>query len=189
MQNPLQNDEWQGAVADLVAEGAAPLRNGNPITDSNTQVLASKQHLRSLRCFAHHGSGATNCSRQCCKRRWGGGVLVGRLTAATKAICEMQALLLWDSWCGRKGWQHGQLRAPNNKTLDHGGCERGFLWLQVAQAVIKQVAGRPCLLNLSRSLAYHKRTLSEEPLTLREAEQQQQLVNNLSDTLRTILCL
>ena len=38
MQNPLQNNEWQGAVADLVAEGAAPLRNGNPITDSNSQV-------------------------------------------------------------------------------------------------------------------------------------------------------
>jgi hypothetical protein len=38
MQNPLQIHEWQKAVADLVAEGAAPLRNGNPITDSNSQV-------------------------------------------------------------------------------------------------------------------------------------------------------
>ena len=62
-------------------------------------------------------------------------------------------------------------------------------FVQVAQAVIKQVAGRPCLLNLSKTLAYHKHTLLEEPLTLREAEQQQQLVNSISDTLRTILCL
>ena len=61
--------------------------------------------------------------------------------------------------------------------------------MQVAQAVIKQVANRPCLLNLSQTLAYHKRTLAEEPLTLAEAEQQQHLVNNISDTLRTILCL
>lgn len=63
------------------------------------------------------------------------------------------------------------------------------LWEQVALAVIKHVAGQPCLLNLSRTLAFHKRTLKEEPLTLSEAEQQQHLVNDISDTLRTILCL
>lgn len=61
--------------------------------------------------------------------------------------------------------------------------------VQVAQAIISQVAGRPCLLNLSRTLAYHKRTLREEPLTLAEAEQQQHLVNDISDALRTVLCL
>ena len=81
--------------------------------------------------------------------------------------------------------KHGTLR-PNGPSAQ---LRKGICQLQVAQAVIKQVAGRPCLLNLSRALALHKRTLSEEPLTLREAEQQQQLVNNLSDTLRTILCL
>ena len=38
MQCPLQGNEWQLAVAELVAEGAAPLRNGTPRTDSNNQV-------------------------------------------------------------------------------------------------------------------------------------------------------
>ncbi len=41
MQCPLQGNEWQLAVADLVAEGAAPLRNGTPRTDSNNQVFAA----------------------------------------------------------------------------------------------------------------------------------------------------
>ena len=48
---------------------------------------------------------------------------------------------------------------------------------------------RPRLMNLARVLAFHKRTLAEELLTAREVEHQQQLVNDISDTLRTILCL
>ena len=64
-----------------------------------------------------------------------------------------------------------------------------FCMLQVAQAVVQQVASRPVLLNLVRSLAYHKRSLAQEPLTLAQAEKQQHLVNDISDTLRTILCL
>lgn len=48
---------------------------------------------------------------------------------------------------------------------------------------------RPGLINLSRTLAFHKRTLAEELLTPQEMDHQQQLVNDVSDILRTILCL
>lgn len=52
-----------------------------------------------------------------------------------------------------------------------------------------QVQSSGTLQNLARSLAYAQRTLAEQPLSPRSRQRAQGNVDNLSDTLRTILCL
>lgn len=52
-----------------------------------------------------------------------------------------------------------------------------------------QVQNSATLQNLARSLAYAQRTLAEEPLSPRSRERAQGAVDDLSDALRTILCL
>ena len=52
-----------------------------------------------------------------------------------------------------------------------------------------QVQASATLQNLARSLAYAQRTLAEEPLSPRGRERAQGVVDDLSDSLRTILCL
>ena len=54
---------------------------------------------------------------------------------------------------------------------------------------MKQVLGSPILTNLVRTLAFQKRTMNQEPLAGTTAEQLQCTINDISDTLRTILCL
>ena len=64
-------------------------------------------------------------------------------------------------------------------------------WLSLLPkaAFCKQVQGSATLQNLARSLAYAQRTIREEPLSPRSREQAQGVVDDLSETLRTILCL
>lgn len=56
-------------------------------------------------------------------------------------------------------------------------------------SVSQRVATSTTLPNLARSLAYHKRCYEEMPSQGWQAAQEQQIINNLSDTLRTILRL
>ena len=69
---------------------------------------------------------------------------------------------------------------------------------EVPEAVLAQVQGSPVLLNLATSLAHHKRLLAAaaaaqaqagEGLPLRLREQLRTKSEDLSTTLRTILCL
>ena len=52
-----------------------------------------------------------------------------------------------------------------------------------------QAAGSPIIRNLLRVVAYQRRILVEEPLTTSEQGRVQATVDNLTDSLRTILCL
>ena len=56
-------------------------------------------------------------------------------------------------------------------------------------AVVKQLDDNPVLLNLARTLVYHKRQLDHAPLTAAAAAQQREHVTDLSEMLRTIMCL
>ncbi|CAA0825559.1 Protein kinase superfamily protein [Striga hermonthica] len=54
-------------------------------------------------------------------------------------------------------------------------------------SVYQRVICSPTLMNLAQALAYHKMCYEEMPLQEMQAEQEQQTIQNLSDTLRTIL--
>lgn len=78
-----------------------------------------------------------------------------------------------------------------------GGAGAGAAPL-LPEAVLQQVAGSPVLLNLATALAYHKRLLAAaggagaggtDGLPLRLREQLRARADDLSTTLRTILCL
>ncbi|KAK9817161.1 hypothetical protein WJX72_010545 [[Myrmecia] bisecta] len=60
---------------------------------------------------------------------------------------------------------------------------------QIPPNVLRQVQGSSVLMNLTRMLAYHKKRLNEEPLDAAALEKLQIVVNDLTDALRTILCL
>ncbi|GLJ15990.1 hypothetical protein SUGI_0264730 [Cryptomeria japonica] len=71
-------------------------------------------------------------------------------------------------WRGRK--------PPNNE-------------MPLPPSVCQRLATSPTLLNLARALAYHKMCYEEMPLQGWQAAQEQRTIQNLSDTLRTILRL
>ncbi|KAL3631251.1 hypothetical protein CASFOL_024235 [Castilleja foliolosa] len=54
-------------------------------------------------------------------------------------------------------------------------------------SVFQRVTASPTLMNLAQALAYHKTCYEEMPLQEMQAVQEQQTIQNLSDTLRTIL--
>jgi len=60
---------------------------------------------------------------------------------------------------------------------------------QLPPALAKRISTTPVLLNLARTLAYHKQCLQDTILPPAEEEELKAVVNNLNDTLRTILCL
>lgn len=160
-QVPLEAQDWQVAIAELVAEGAAPLRarsGGSQVHDTPVRFASQQAELK---------------WGKCCSRSW------------VRVDCWSTVVRMCFS--GNKGGREYR-GGVDSVSLVADGRKLG-LGLQAAQAVIEQVAANPCLLNLSRTLAFHKRTWEEEPLTLAEAEHHQHLVHDLSDTLRTILCL
>ncbi|KAH6807241.1 Protein kinase superfamily protein [Perilla frutescens var. frutescens] len=55
--------------------------------------------------------------------------------------------------------------------------------------VYQRLTSSPTLMNLAQALAYHKMCYEEMPLQEMQAAQEQQTIQNLSDTLRTILRL
>lgn len=56
-------------------------------------------------------------------------------------------------------------------------------------SVYQRLTSSPTLMNLAQALAYHKMCYEEMPLQDLQATQEQQTIQNLSDTLRTILRL
>ncbi|KAL0358199.1 UNVERIFIED_CONTAM: Serine/threonine-protein kinase dst1 [Sesamum calycinum] len=56
-------------------------------------------------------------------------------------------------------------------------------------SVCQRLSSSPTLMNLAQALAYHKMCYEEMPLQEMQAAQEQQTIQNLSDTLRTILRL
>ncbi|XP_074328495.1 serine/threonine-protein kinase 1 isoform X1 [Apium graveolens] len=56
-------------------------------------------------------------------------------------------------------------------------------------SVYQRLTSSPTLMNLAQALAYHKMCYEEMPLQDLQANQEQQTIQNLSDTLRTILRL
>lgn len=56
-------------------------------------------------------------------------------------------------------------------------------------SVYQRLTSSPTLMNLAQALAYHKMCYEEMPLQEMQATQEQQTIQNLSDTLRTILRL
>ncbi|KAL3830608.1 hypothetical protein ACJIZ3_019410 [Penstemon smallii] len=56
-------------------------------------------------------------------------------------------------------------------------------------SVYQRLTSSPTLMNLAQALAYHKMCYEEMPLQEMQAAQEQQTIQNLSDTLRTILRL
>lgn len=59
----------------------------------------------------------------------------------------------------------------------------------VDPAVVKQLESAPVLNNLARTLAFHKRQLEDTPLPAAQAAQQREFVSDLTEMLRTIMCL
>uniref|UniRef100_A0A061RF46 non-specific serine/threonine protein kinase n=2 Tax=Tetraselmis sp. GSL018 TaxID=582737 RepID=A0A061RF46_9CHLO len=55
--------------------------------------------------------------------------------------------------------------------------------------LIERVEGSPVLLNLARTLAYHKQCLKEMLLSAHDTDDVKAIIQSLSDTLRTVLCL
>lgn len=60
---------------------------------------------------------------------------------------------------------------------------------QVPASLLKQVQGSPVLLNLLTTLSSHRRTAETQVLPPAVAEQVQEAAQQLSDALRTVLCL
>ncbi|KAA3483782.1 germinal center kinase 1-like isoform X1 [Gossypium australe] len=61
--------------------------------------------------------------------------------------------------------------------------------MQLPPSVYKRLASSATLMNLAQALAYHKMCYDEMPLQELQATQEQQTIQNLCDTLRTILRL
>ncbi|MBA0613363.1 hypothetical protein Godav_013808 [Gossypium davidsonii] len=61
--------------------------------------------------------------------------------------------------------------------------------MQFPPSVYKRLASSPTLMNLAQALAYHKMCYDEMPLQELQATQEQQTIQNLCDSLRTILRL
>lgn len=84
------------------------------------------------------------------------------------------------------------LEAIQDLYVGEGPVRRGrkvFNEMPLPASVQQRAATSTTLPNLARSLAYHKRCYEELPSQGWQAAQEQQIINNLSDTLRTILRL
>ncbi|KAM7268590.1 hypothetical protein ACFE04_010756 [Oxalis oulophora] len=66
---------------------------------------------------------------------------------------------------------------------------RGQNEMPLPPSVYQRLTSSPTLLNLAQALAYHKMCYEEMPLQELQATQEQQTIQNLCDTLRTILRL
>eukprot|EP01018_Ginkgo_biloba_P013706 Gb_30197 [translate_table: standard] len=81
----------------------------------------------------------------------------------------------------------------NGGSLGDGQLRRGKRppnsEMPLPPSVYQRLATSPTLLNLARALAYHKMCYEEMPLQGWQAAQEQQTIQNLSDSLRTILRL
>lgn len=64
---------------------------------------------------------------------------------------------------------------------------RGQNEVSLPPAVYQRLTSSPTLMNLAQALAYHKTCLEDMPLQELQALQEQQTIQNLCDTLRTIL--
>lgn len=65
----------------------------------------------------------------------------------------------------------------------------GAAEMPLPPSVYQRLASSTTLPNIARALAYHKKCLEEMPLQGAQVAEEQSVVNNLSDTLRTILHL
>ncbi|XP_050375393.1 serine/threonine-protein kinase 1 isoform X2 [Argentina anserina] len=66
---------------------------------------------------------------------------------------------------------------------------RGQNEMPLPQSVYKRLLSSPTLMNLTQALAYHKTCYEDLPLQEMQATQEQQTIQNLCDTIRTILRL
>lgn len=66
---------------------------------------------------------------------------------------------------------------------------RGQNEMPLPQGVHERLTSSPTLMNLAQALAYHKACYEDMPLQELQAAQEQQTIQNLCDTLRTILRL
>ena len=68
---------------------------------------------------------------------------------------------------------------------------RGTVCLQLCGGALcyVQAANSPTLINLLRALSYQKRMLAEAALSAAAQESVQGIVDDLTETLRTVLCL
>ncbi|KAL7132678.1 hypothetical protein ABFS83_12G090600 [Erythranthe nasuta] len=103
--------------------------------------------------------------------------------------------LLSDNVLG--GWQHdngGNIAVEAIQELFSGDAQpkKGRSRqneVPLPQSVCQRLTSSPTLMNLAQALAYHKMCYEEMPLQEMQATQEQQTIQNLSDTLRTILRL
>lgn len=90
-----------------------------------------------------------------------------------------------ESYSGAPGSRPDRAHAVPPAALEQ---VRARVWLRVSHA-FSQVKSSPGLLNLLRILAYHKRMAQEEVMSPDALRVVQGQIHDLSDTLKTILCL
>lgn len=56
-------------------------------------------------------------------------------------------------------------------------------------AIVRQLQESPVLMNLARAVAFHNATLQDAPLPPAEAAAQKEVADDLTEVLRTIMCL
>ncbi|KAG8498814.1 hypothetical protein CXB51_005688 [Gossypium anomalum] len=101
--------------------------------------------------------------------------------SGTMALEALQELFAGDGQ-SKKG-----RRAQNERFINY--FQFIILQMQLPPSVYKRLASSPTLMNLAQALAYHKMCYDEMPLQELQATQEQQTIQNLCDTLRTILRL
>lgn len=110
--------------------------------------------------------------------------------------------LLSDNLLGDRQWDNGgnvaveaiqELFSTDAQSKKGRSRQNEFLFdvLQVPlpPSVYQRLTSSPTLMNLAQALAYHKMCYEEMPLQEMQAAEEQQTIQNLSDTLRTILRL
>lgn len=71
-------------------------------------------------------------------------------------------------------------------------ADSGAATLQVRPfdaAIVRQLEESPVLMNLARAVAFHNATLEDAPLPPAEAAAQKEVTDDLTEVLRTIMCL
>ncbi|KAI4328566.1 hypothetical protein L6164_020908 [Bauhinia variegata] len=66
---------------------------------------------------------------------------------------------------------------------------RGQMEMPLPPSIYQRLTSSPTILNLAQALAYHKTSYEDMPLQERQATEAQQTIQNLTDTLRTIIRL
>ncbi|KAL6192883.1 hypothetical protein ACLB2K_033969 [Fragaria x ananassa] len=96
----------------------------------------------------------------------------------------------------RTGWRSASATsrspmpsAPLGASLSRRPHFFAFADIPLPPSVYKRLHSSPTLLNLTQALAYHKMCYEDMPLQELQATQEQQTIQNLCDTLRTILRL